>query len=72
MPRISSFVYLRSSRIASEASWNLRANVCVGVSIRTFFTTCCEIVEAPCSISPDARFVIAARIRPGKSSAPCS
>jgi hypothetical protein len=65
-------VYRRSSRIASAASWNLRANVCVGASISTFFTSCCEIVEAPCSISPDARFLRAARINPEKSRAPCS
>ena len=67
-----SLEYLRSTRIASAASWNFRAKVCWGESISTFFTSCCVSVEPPCSMSPAIRLVMAARIRDGKLSAPCS
>ena len=70
--RILRFEYLRSTLMASAASWNFRAKVCSGESISTFFTSCCVSVEPPCSISPAMRLVIAARIREGKFRAPWS
>jgi hypothetical protein len=45
----------------------------VGASpVTVFFTSCCVIVEPPCTIAPAFRLAIKARTMDEKSIAPCS
>ncbi len=62
--------YCCSIRMASAASWNLRAKVWSSLPMTAFFTSCCVMVEPPCVILPAMRLATIARKTDGTLMAP--
>ncbi len=68
---MASFELVRSSRMASRASWIFRWSVSA-LPTSVFFTSCCAMVDAPCTISPARTLAMTARTMDGTSIGPCS